>query len=145
MRDITERKKAADQQLLLEEQLRQAQKMESIGRLAGGVAHDFNNQLAVIKLYGDLMRYRMSKDDPLLPKLEQIRQAVDRATHLTRQLLAFSRKQMLQPVVLDMNELVTNLERCWRVSSVRTSRFPPICSRACGPLRPIRGSWSRSS
>ncbi len=111
VRDITERKKAADQQLLLEEQLRQAQKMESIGRLAGGVAHDFNNQLAVIKLYGDLMRYRMSKDDPLLPKLEQIRQAVDRATHLTRQLLAFSRKQMLQPVVLDMNELVTNLEK----------------------------------
>lgn len=111
VRDITERKKAAEQQLLLEAQLRQAQKMESIGRLAGGMAHDFNNQLAVIKLYGDLMRYRMPKDDPLLPKLEQIRQAVDRATHLTRQLLAFSRKQVLQPVVLDMNDLVTNLEK----------------------------------
>lgn len=111
VRDITEQKKVVEQQLLLEEQLRQAQKMESIGRLAGGVAHDFNNQLAVIKLYGDLMRYRMAKDDPLLPKLEQIRQAVERATHLTRQLLAFSRKQVLQPVVLDMNELITNLEK----------------------------------
>ncbi|MCA9953565.1 MAG: PAS domain S-box protein [Anaerolineales bacterium] len=111
VRDITESKLAAEQQMILEEQLRQAQKMESIGRLAGGVAHDFNNQLAVIKLYGDLMRYQMAKEDPLLPKVEQIRQAVDRATHLTRQLLAFSRKQVLQPVVLDMNELITNLEK----------------------------------
>ena len=111
VRDVTQRKKAAEEQLLLEEQLRQAQKMESIGRLAGGVAHDFNNQLAVIKLYGDLMRHKMPNDDPLLPKLEQIRQAVDRATHLTEQLLAFSRKQVLQPVVLDMNALVTNLEK----------------------------------
>lgn len=111
VRDITEQRKVVEQQLMLEEQLRQAQKMESIGRLAGGVAHDFNNQLAVIKLYSDLMRYRMAKDDPLLPKLEQIRQAVERATHLTRQLLAFSRKQVLQPVVLDMNELIANLEK----------------------------------
>lgn len=111
VQDITEQKMAAEQQMMLEAQLRQAQKMESIGRLAGGMAHDFNNQLAVIKLYGDLMRYRMPKDDPLLPKLEQIRQAVDRATHLTRQLLAFSRKQVLQPVVLDINELISNLEK----------------------------------
>ncbi len=110
VRDVTQRKKSVEEQLLLEEQLRQAQKMESIGRLAGGVAHDFNNQLAVIELYGDPMRHKMPNDDPLLPKLEQIRQAVDRATHLTRQLLAFSRKQVLQPVVLDMNALITNLE-----------------------------------
>ncbi|MCB8924148.1 MAG: PAS domain S-box protein [Ardenticatenaceae bacterium] len=111
VRNVTQHKKAAEEQAILEEQLRQAQKMESIGRLAGGVAHDFNNQLAVITLYGDLMRQSMSKQDPLLPKLEQIRQAADRASDLTRQMLAFSRKQVLQPVLLNMNVLVTNLEK----------------------------------
>lgn len=111
VQDITEHKEAADKQATLEAQLRQAQKMESIGRLAGGVAHDFNNQLAVIKLYSDLMRNDMNKHDPLLPKLEQIRRAVDRSADLTRQLLAFSRKQILKPVVLNVNELVTNLEK----------------------------------
>ncbi|MFZ1401302.1 MAG: PAS domain S-box protein [Candidatus Promineifilaceae bacterium] len=111
VRDVTQSKKAAEEQAILEEQLRQAQKMESIGRLAGGVAHDFNNQLAVIKLYGDLMRHGMNNHDPLLPKLEQIRQAVDRSADLTRQLLAFSRKQVLQPVLLNLNNLITNLEK----------------------------------
>ena len=111
VRNITQRKKAAEEQAILEDQLRQAQKMESIGRLAGGVAHDFNNQLAIIKLYSDLMRHRMSDNDPLLPKLEQIRQAVDRSADLTRQLLAFSRKQVLQPVRLNMNDLVSNLQK----------------------------------
>ncbi|MEZ4593001.1 MAG: PAS domain S-box protein [Chloroflexota bacterium] len=111
VRDVSQSKKAAEEQAILEEQLRQAQKMESIGRLAGGVAHDFNNQLAVIKLYGDLMRHTMNQHDPLLPKLEQIRQAVDRSADLTRQLLAFSRKQVLQPVLLNINNLVTNLEK----------------------------------
>jgi two-component system cell cycle sensor histidine kinase/response regulator CckA len=111
VKDITERKRAAKEQALLEEQLRQAQKMESIGRLAGGVAHDFNNQLTIIQLYSDLMRSKMAKDDPLLPKLEQIRQAGDHAAGLTRQLLAFSRKQILQPVTLDLNDLVMKLHK----------------------------------
>jgi nitrogen-specific signal transduction histidine kinase/CheY-like chemotaxis protein len=111
IKDITERKQAANEQARLEEQLRQAQKMESIGRLAGGVAHDFNNQLTIIHLYSDLMRAGMAKNDPLLAKLERIRKASERATDLTQQLLAFSRKQILQPVILNLNELVTNLQK----------------------------------
>ncbi len=111
VKDITERKQAEAEQAQLEEQLRQAQKMESIGRLAGGVAHDFNNQLTVIQIYSDLIRERMASGDPLIPKVEQIRQAGERASGLTRQLLAFSRKQMLQPVVLNLNELVSNLKK----------------------------------
>jgi len=111
VKDITERKRAAEQQGLLEEQLRQVQKMESIGRLAGGIAHDFNNQLTVIKLYSDMMLDTLAKDDPLLPKLEQIRQASDQAAGLTGQLLAFSRKQILQPVRLNLNSEVGRLQK----------------------------------
>ncbi|MCB9422285.1 MAG: PAS domain S-box protein [Ardenticatenaceae bacterium] len=111
VKDITERKRAAERQGMLEEQLRQAQKMESIGRLAGGVAHDFNNQLTIIKLYSDLIRSAMAKDDPLLSKLEQIRQASDHAAGLTGQLLAFSRKQILQPVTLNLNQKVAQLQK----------------------------------
>ena len=111
VRDITGRKQAEEAQSMLEEQLRQAQKMESIGRLAGGVAHDFNNQLTVIQMYTDLIRLRMLADDPLQEKLDQIRQASQRAANLTGQLLAFSRKQMLNPSVINLNDLVTNLQK----------------------------------
>jgi two-component system cell cycle sensor histidine kinase/response regulator CckA len=108
-RDITERRQAEEAQAKLEEQLRQAQKMESIGRLAGGVAHDFNNHLTVIQGHCELMQVRMSDTDPVFQELEQIRRAGERAATLTQQLLAFSRKQMLAPVVLDLNSLVANL------------------------------------
>ncbi|MCA9968581.1 MAG: response regulator, partial [Anaerolineales bacterium] len=109
--DITDRRRAEAQQAVLEEQLRQAQKMESIGRLAGGVAHDFNNQLTIIQIYGELMRAKMAAGDPLLPKLDQIIQAGQHAAGLTRQLLAFSRKQVLAPVILNLNELVAQLQK----------------------------------
>ncbi len=109
-RDITERKQAAEEQAKLGEQLRQSQKMEGIGRLAGGIAHDFNNQLTIIQIYCDLMRNQMSDTDPLLPKLEQIYQASEHAVGLTTQLLAFSRKQLLQPVSLNLNNLIGNLK-----------------------------------
>jgi PAS domain S-box-containing protein len=111
VQDITERKRIEAEQARLEEQLRQAQKMESIGRLAGGVAHDFNNQLTVIQLYSDWLHSSMAKDDPLLPKVVQIRRAAEHAASLTRQLLAFSRKQVLRPVTLDLNDLVANLQK----------------------------------
>jgi len=111
VKDITERKRAAAEQARLEDQLRQAQKMESIGRLAGGVAHDFNNQLSVIRLYGELMEADMGTASTSLPKLEQILKATEHAADLTRQLLAFSRKQVLQPVVLNLNDLVTNMHK----------------------------------
>lgn len=100
--DITERKR-------LEEQLRQAQKMEAIGRLAGGVAHDFNNILTVIQGYTGLLLQGLQAQDPLSDDIGQIQKSAERAAALTRQLLAFSRKQVLQPVVLDFNAIVTNM------------------------------------
>jgi two-component system cell cycle sensor histidine kinase/response regulator CckA len=110
-RDITERKRAEETQAKLEDQLRQAQKMESIGRLAGGVAHDFNNLLTVIQGYCDFMEAQIPAQDPLLKELEQIQRAGERAAALTRQLLAFSRKQIMAPTVLDLNKLVANLRK----------------------------------
>ena len=92
-----------------EEQLRQAQKMEAIGRLAGGVAHDFNNLLTAVIGYADAIAERESTDDATQRDVGEIRKAADRAASLTRQLLAFGRKQFLRPVVLDLNETVTGL------------------------------------
>jgi len=102
--DITERK-------LLEDQLRQAQKMEAIGRLAGGVAHDFNNALAVITGYSDLLQAHLPVSDASHQQAEEIAKAGRRAAALTRQLLAFSRKQIIQPVVLDLNSTTAELEK----------------------------------
>jgi signal transduction histidine kinase/CheY-like chemotaxis protein len=93
----------------LEEELRQSQKMDALGRLAGGVAHDFNNLLTVIKGHSDLMIERMQPGDPLLGSGQQIRGAADRAASLTRQMLAFSRRQALEPAIFDMNVLVTDM------------------------------------
>src|SRR6185436_11303735 len=101
--DVTQRKR-------LEDRLRQAQKLEAIGSLAGGVAHDFNNLLAIISSYAELMEQNIL-DDALLDDLHEIRAAAARAAGLTEQLLAFSRKQVLNPVVVDPNELVTDMHR----------------------------------
>ncbi|MGA7626839.1 MAG: PAS domain S-box protein [Candidatus Acidiferrales bacterium] len=105
--DITDRRQ-------LEEQLRQAQKMEAVGRLAGGIAHDFNNLLMVIQGYADLMAERLSENDPLRRNAEQIQTASQRATSLTRQLLAFSRKQMLAPKILNIQSVVVEMEKILR-------------------------------
>ena len=102
--DITESKRA-------EEQLRQAQKMEAIGQLAGGVAHDFNNLLMLIGGYSELMSAQVRENDPLRNHLVEIQKATARATSLTQQLLAFSRKQVLKPEVLDLNAVVAETER----------------------------------
>lgn len=105
--DVTVRRK-------LEEQLRQVQKMEAVGRLAGGVAHDFNNLLTVINGYSELIMDSLVPDSPLYEFVEQIQKAGERAANLTRRLLAFSRKQMLQPVVLDLNLLISDMETMLR-------------------------------
>ncbi|NOY77150.1 MAG: PAS domain S-box protein [Calditrichaeota bacterium] len=105
--DITRQKK-------LEEQLFQAQKMESIGRLAGGVAHDFNNLLTPILAYSQFLIPEFSEGDPIREDLEQIRNAGERAARLTRQLLAFSRKQILKLEVLNINEIVGESEKMFR-------------------------------
>jgi two-component system cell cycle sensor histidine kinase/response regulator CckA len=105
--DVTEKRS-------LEAQLLQAQKMESIGRLAGGVAHDFNNLLGIITGYGGLLRQRVSKDPRLAKYVEDIVKAAERAAGLTHQLLAFSRKQVLQPRILDLNAVVGETEKMLR-------------------------------
>jgi signal transduction histidine kinase len=106
-RDVTER-------LQLEQQFRQAQKMEAVGRLAGGIAHDFNNILTAITGYVDLLLEDLAAKDPRRQDAEEIRKAADRAAGLTRQLLAFSRQQVLQPRVVDLNALVSELEKMLR-------------------------------
>ncbi len=112
--DITERKEAEEEMAALQEQFRQSQKMESIGRLAGGIAHDFNNLLTVIKGYGQLSLIELKEGDPLRGNLEEIKNATDKASDLVRQLLAFSRRQILEFKVLDLNTALRNLEKMLR-------------------------------
>jgi PAS domain S-box-containing protein len=104
-------KRDVTREVALEGQLRQSQRMESVGRLAGGIAHDFNNLLTAINGYGDLALRMLKGEDPLRRHLEEIKKAGERATALTRQLLAFSRKQVLQPKVLDLNAVVSDLHK----------------------------------
>ncbi len=107
IQDISERKK-------LEEQIRQSQKMEAIGRLAGGLAHDFNNMMTAVIGYSELLLNRLAKNNPLRQEIEEIKKAGERATSLTNQLLAFSRRQVIKPEVLSLNALIANMERMLR-------------------------------
>lgn len=126
VQDITERRR-------LEDQLRQAQKMEAVGRLAGGVAHDFNNLLTVINGYSDLVMRGMSPSDPAREALHHIRAAGERAARLTQQLLAYGRKAMVELKILDLNELVAEstklLRRLIGEDIVVTSNLQPGLNR----------------
>ena len=113
-RDITERKQAEELLRRRDEQLRQSQKMEAVGRLSGGIAHDFNNLLGVIIGYSESIEHRLNPNDPLRKSAEEIRKAGERAASLTHQLLAFSRQQVLQPQILDLNALVTDMGKMLR-------------------------------
>ncbi|HUJ10765.1 MAG TPA: PAS domain S-box protein [Verrucomicrobiae bacterium] len=127
-RDITARKH-------LEEQFRQAQKMEAIGRLAGGVAHDFNNILTAIIGYSDLVHRKLDEQDPLRSFVAEISKAGNRAAALTRQLLAFSRKQILRPVIVDLNTLVTDLEKMLRRLIGEDVQLETRCSSNLGNVQ----------
>jgi two-component system, cell cycle sensor histidine kinase and response regulator CckA len=127
-RDITERKQ-------LEERLRQAQKMEALGQLAGGVSHDFNNLLTVITGYSEVLLGRIDIDGQVQAELEEINKAGQRAAGLTRQLLAFSRHQVLQPKTVDLNEVVANMDTMLRRLIGEYIDFVTILGPA---LRPIR-------
>jgi PAS domain S-box-containing protein len=107
--DITERKRAEVERMKLEAQLQQAQKMESVGRLAGGVAHDFNNLLTIISGYSQLGIVELDASQPVHPYFVNILGAAEKSADLTRQLLAFARKQTIEPVVLDLNDTVAGM------------------------------------
>ena len=130
--DVTERK-------MMEEQLRQAQKMDAVGQLAGGVAHDFNNLLTVITSYGQFLLNALPEQDPRRSDAHQITQAAARAASLTRQLLAFSRRQVLQPQVLDLNEVIGDMERLLRRVISEDIALVTQFESAIGAVRADRG------
>ena len=117
--DVTERR-------ALEEQFRQAQKMEAVGRLAGGVAHDFNNLLMVISGYTEVLLDQVKADASMQSKVIAIQQAADRATTLTRQLLAFSRKQLLELKVVDVNAIVSDMLKRRAAMQTTTLKSPRL-------------------
>ena len=131
-RDVSDRK-------LLETQLRQAQKMEAIGQLAGGIAHDFNNLLSVINGYCDLLEDEVQRNSTAGRNLEQIKKAGERAACLTRQLLAFSRQQVLEPTVVDLNVVVVDLEKMLRRIVGEDVEFQSCLGANLGSVKADRG------
>ena len=131
-RDVTERRS-------LERQLLQAQKMEAVGRLAGGIAHDFNNVLTAIFGYADLLTEEFPAGSPARQDLEEIRKAATRASALTRQLLAFSRQQVLAPVVLSVNDLVDDVGKMLRRLVGEDVELRLILARDAGNVRADSG------
>jgi PAS domain S-box-containing protein len=108
-RDITERRRSEEEKSKLQNQLQQSQKMESVGRLAGGVAHDFNNMLGVILGHAEVAMERVDPAQPIHADLREIHKAAERSANLTRQLLAFARKQTIAPRIIDVNETATGM------------------------------------
>jgi two-component system cell cycle sensor histidine kinase/response regulator CckA len=128
VRDVSERKQ-------LEEQFRHAQKMEAVGRLAGGVAHDFNNLLTVILGYTDVVNSQLQAEHPLRQEVEQIRKAGERAAALTRQLLAFSRTQVLLPQLIDVGAIVTDIDRMLRRLIGEDIDLVTVCDPGTGRVK----------
>jgi two-component system, cell cycle sensor histidine kinase and response regulator CckA len=137
--DITERKRLEQEMLNLQEQFRQAQKMEAIGQLAGGIAHDFNNLLTVIQGYSQLSLMDLGEDSSLRENIEEIKQAAEKAANLTRQLLAFSRRQVLEMKVLDLNSIVKDLEKMLRRVIGEDIELFMLLSEDSGRVRVDRG------
>jgi PAS domain S-box-containing protein len=109
--DVTERKKAEDEKLRLEHQLQQSQKMETVGRLAGGIAHDFNNLLTAIMGNVELCMIRTGKESSIYQNLDMIKMASESAADLTKRILAFSRKQIIEPQIIDLNDTINHMQK----------------------------------
>jgi PAS domain S-box-containing protein len=137
--DVTERELAAANLRKTEEQLRQAQKMEAIGSLAGGIAHDFNNLLSVILGYTSLVLGELKPGDPVRGDIEEVQQAGQRAADLTRQLLAFSRKQLLKVTAIDLNEVVAGMEKLLRRLIREDVQLSLLLPRALGKVHADAG------
>ena len=139
-RDVSERRRAETNLREREDELRQSQKMEAIGRIAGGVAHDFNNLLTVINGYSELLVTALDNDDPRRNYARDVRDAGEQATNLTRQLLAFSRKQMLNRSVLNVNDIVLETERMLR--RVIGEDIDLVC-RLNPDIGPVEADWNQ--
>ncbi|MGA3241749.1 MAG: chemotaxis protein CheB [Bryobacteraceae bacterium] len=142
--DITDRKRSQQALRKSEEHLRQAQKMEAIGRLAGGIAHDFNNVLTAIIGYSSLLYDRLAGDAPAMQQALEIKTAGERAAALTQQLLAFSRRQVLQPKVIDLNAIVEDFERMLRRLVGERIKVTIDCDPALWQVRADPGEFGRA-
>ncbi len=139
LRDITEHMRAEEEKERLQAQLQQAMKMEAVGRLAGGVAHDFNNLLTVINGYSELLIQRLGEDSPMRKDAEEILQAGNRAESLTRQLLLFSQKQVLQPKVIDLNMVVARTGKMLRRLIGENIELRTILGKGLGRVKADEG------
>ncbi len=142
--DITEHKLAQHALRRSEEHLRQSQKMEAVGRLAGGIAHDFNNLLTAVIGYSELLQVMLAGNEPALAQLREIQTAGDRAASLTQQLLAFSRRQVLQPKVLDLNVIVGEFGRMLQRLVGEKIKIAVYCSPALWQVRADPGEIGRA-
>ena len=138
-RDITSQKRAEEERAKLWAQLLQAQKMESVGRLAGGVAHDLNNLLTVINGYSDLLLQQITPEDAIQEPISEIRKAGARAAALSRQLLVLSREQVVRPKVLDLNEVIGEVEKMLGGVLGEDVRIETSLSPSLGPIRADAG------
>jgi PAS domain S-box-containing protein len=138
--DVTQRAHAEEALRKTEEQLRHAQKMEAVGRLAGGVAHDFNNLLSVILSYADLLLADLKPVEPMREEIDQIRKAAQRAADLTRRLLTFSRQQILDPKIIDLNDVLEQMNKLLQRIIGGDVELVLLCARSLGRMRVDRGS-----
>ncbi len=141
--DITDRLRGEEERRALEQQVRQAQRMESVGRLAGGVAHDFNNLLTIINGYSDMLLRRTPHDNPNYEAILEVHNAGDRAVGITRQLLAFSRKEPLAPKILDPNHVIRETERMMRRLVGENVSLKLLLDPACGTVLADAGSLTQ--